>query len=57
MCAEMRIRMERVYKSMKRIGAGNIVVGIVVLVVGVSAGIISIITGAKLLKNKSDITF
>lgn len=49
--------MEKVYKSMKHVGAGNIAVGVVVLIIGISAGIISIITGAKLLKDKSDITF
>lgn len=49
--------MEKIYKSMKHAGAGNIVIGVLLLVVGVSVGIISIITGAKLLKAKSDITF
>lgn len=49
--------MERIYKSMKNAGAANIAIGIVTLVVGVAAGIISIIAGAKLLKDKSDITF
>ena len=49
--------MERIYKSMKNVGAGNIVLGIVMIVVGVSVGIITIISGAKLLRDKSDITF
>ena len=49
--------MEKIYKSMKRIGAGNIVIGVLIMVVGIGVGIVSIITGAKLLKAKSDITF
>lgn len=49
--------MEKIYKSMKHVGAGNIVLGVVVMVVGVAVGIVAIITGAKLLKDKSDITF
>lgn len=49
--------MERIYKSMKNVGAGNIVLGIIMIVAGVSVGIITIISGAKLLKDKSDITF
>lgn len=49
--------MEKVYKSMKHVGAGNIALGVVVLIVGIAAGIVSIITGAKLLKDKADITF
>ena len=49
--------MEKVYKSMKRVGAGNIVIGVLIMIVGISVGIVSIITGAKLLKAKSDITF
>ena len=49
--------MEKIYKSMKRVGAGNIVMGVLIMVVGISVGIVSIITGAKLLKAKSDITF
>ncbi|WP_024295986.1 hypothetical protein [Lacrimispora indolis] len=49
--------MERVYKSMRNIGALNIAVGIVVTVIGLAAGTVSIINGAILLKRKSEITF
>lgn len=49
--------MEKVYKSMNRIGAANIAIGIVIIVAGVSAGIVAIVGGARLLKNKSEITF
>lgn len=42
---------------MARCGAGNIALGIVVLVSGVAAGILVLINGIKLLKRKSEITF
>lgn len=49
--------MERVYKTMRNVGAINIAVGIVVMVTGITAGIVAIVNGAILLKKKSEITF
>ncbi|MCI8662699.1 MAG: hypothetical protein HFG69_05475 [Hungatella sp.] len=49
--------MERIYKTMRNIGAANIAIGIVLISVGVISGIVSIVTGAVLLKRKSEITF
>ena len=49
--------MERVYKTMRNTGAASIAVGIVVATVGLTKGIIAIISGALLLKRKSEITF
>lgn len=49
--------MEKVYKTMRNVGAGSIAIGIVSLVVGMTTGIIAIVNGALLLKRKSDITF
>ena len=49
--------MEKVYKAMRNTGAANIAIGIIVIAVGVSAGIVSMVTGAKLLKKKSQIMF
>lgn len=49
--------MEKVYKTMRNTGICNIVVGIVILVAGVAAGTMAIISGATLLKRKSGITF
>ena len=43
----MEVDMERIYKSMKSVGAGNIALGIIMIIIG----------GAKLLRDKSDITF
>lgn len=49
--------MEKAYKTMSSAGAGSIVLGIIMIVTGVAAGIITIINGARLLKNKNEITF
>ena len=49
--------MEKLYKTMRNTGAANIAFGIIVIVVGVSAGIVAIVTGANLLKKKSQIMF
>lgn len=46
---------EKIYKTMSRTGACGVAVGIVTLVTGVATGILMIISGAKLLKRKSDI--
>lgn len=49
--------MERVYKTMRTVGAANIAVGVVIAAVGLAAGIVTIVSGAVLLKRKSEITF
>ena len=49
--------MEKAYMTMKNSGAGNIAVGIIILVVGITAGVLSIVSGASLLKHKKEITF
>lgn len=49
--------MERVYKTMRNTGAASIALGIVIAVVGLTAGVVSIVSGAMLLKRKSDIVF
>ena len=43
---------EKVYRSMSLAGACNIAVGIVILVVGIAAGVMAIVSGAGLLKTK-----
>lgn len=48
---------EKAYKAMNFAGTANITIGIIVVVVGVAAGIISIISGARLLKEKKGLTF
>ena len=46
---------EKIYKTMSTSGACNLAGGIVVLVTGAAAGILMIISGAKLIKRKADI--
>lgn len=48
---------EKTYKLVKRSGGAAITLGIVTMTVGVVIGILSIVTGAKLLKGKSNILF
>lgn len=48
---------ENAYKTMNGAGAFSIAMGIVLLVVGIAVGVGNIITGAALLRRKSDITF
>ncbi len=48
---------EKIFKMMGTTGAGNIAIGIIIMVVGVTVGIIAIVSGAKLVKGKNDIMF
>ncbi len=49
--------MEKLYKTLGLTGAASIAIGIVVIVVGVAAGILSIVTGAKLINSKKGMMF
>lgn len=46
---------EKIYNTMTGAGVLNLVVGIVTLAVGAAAGILLIISGARLLHRKTDI--
>ena len=48
---------EKVYKTMKSVGACNIVLGILLIVGAIAAGVVLITKGAKLLHDKSELTF
>ncbi|MCI8748100.1 MAG: hypothetical protein K1W15_05635 [Lachnospiraceae bacterium] len=48
---------EKIYKTMKSVGAFNIVMGILLIVTGICTGILVITNGARLLKDKSEIIF
>lgn len=48
---------EKVCKVMRGVGAWNLALGIVGIVVGVAGGVMLIISGAKLLAGKSKILF
>ncbi len=49
--------MERIYKTMRNTGAASITVGIIIITVGLAAGVIAIVNGSLLLKRKAEITF
>ncbi|MGN0297607.1 MAG: hypothetical protein ACI4C1_00235 [Lachnospiraceae bacterium] len=48
---------EKSYHVMSQTGAGDIVIGIIMIVVGVSTGIVAIVNGARLLAGRKDLTF
>ena len=48
---------EKTYKLMGRVGGGTLALGIIVLVTGVVTGILTIVNGARLLKEKSGLMF
>ncbi|MCI8376038.1 MAG: hypothetical protein HFI29_11475 [Lachnospiraceae bacterium] len=48
---------EKAYKTMTNVGAGNLAIGIIILVVGLATGILAIVNGGRLLKAKSDLIF
>ena len=48
---------EKVYKTMSKVGAWNIVFGIIMIIVGLTVGIMQIIHGGKLLSDKKEIMF
>lgn len=48
---------EKTYKTMANVGAGDLALGIIILVTGIVAGTLLIINGARLLKGKSDLMF
>ena len=49
--------MEKIYKTMKSVGAMNIVFGILLIVGAAAMGAFLIVGGAKLLHRKKDLTF
>ncbi|HKM04849.1 MAG TPA: hypothetical protein VJZ04_09750 [Lachnospiraceae bacterium] len=48
---------ERTFKVMARTGAFNLTLGIITLVAGLAGGILLIVSGAKLLSQKTKIMF
>lgn len=48
---------EKIYKVMGSTGAANIALGVCVLVTGIVSGILMIVNGSRLLKNKGKIVF
>ena len=48
---------EKAYKTMTNVGEGNLVLGILLVVVCLVSGILKIVAGGRLLKSKSDLLF
>lgn len=48
---------EKIYKSMKTVGAWNVAIGVTLIVVGLLSGVMTIVNGARLIKDKSEIMF
>lgn len=48
---------EKTYKVMNSSGGLNIALGVLILLFGIIVGVITIVNGARLLKNKSDLIF
>lgn len=48
---------EKTYNTMKGVAASNIALGVIILVAGLVCGTLSIISGARLIHQKSDIIF
>ncbi len=48
---------ERAYKTMSFAGVASITIGVVMAVVGLATGIIAIVSGARLIKDKKGLTF
>ena len=48
---------EKVYKTMGNTGAGTRAIGICVLVTGIVSGVLLIVNGARLLKNRERLMF
>ena len=48
---------EDIYKTMNNVGSGNISVGAVMIVLGVAAGVLAIISGARILAKKDNLLF
>lgn len=51
------IKMEKAFKTMTTAGASNIALGIIMVVTGIAAGVVTIVNGARLLKHRGEITF
>lgn len=46
---------EKIYKTLSLAGAWNIVIGTVILVCGIACGVLAIVSGARMLRRKSDV--
>ncbi len=49
--------MEKVYKVLKNVGGGSIAIGVIIIIMGVTLGVLNIVNGAVLLRNRRNILF
>ena len=52
-----KVEEEKIYKVVRTTGAWDLAIGIVTMVFGLAAGIVLVISGAKLLRSRSKIMF
>ena len=48
---------EDIYKTMNNVGTANIAIGSILVILGVAAGVLSIVTGARLIAKKDNLLF
>ncbi|MGN6711542.1 MAG: hypothetical protein ACTHKA_07935 [Anaerocolumna jejuensis] len=48
---------EKIYTTMKSVGVGNLVIGILLIITGIASGVLVIVNGSRLLRKKSEILF
>lgn len=48
---------EKIYKTMKKVGAWNIAFGVILILLGLTIGVLQIIHGGTLLNDKKELTF
>lgn len=48
---------EKFFRTIKSVGGGNIAIGVIMIVTGLVCGILAIVNGGRLLKEKSDRLF
>lgn len=48
---------EKIYKTMGNTGAGTLAIGICILITGIVSGVLLIVNGARLLKNRERIHY
>ena len=49
--------MEKVYRVLKTAGGANIAIGVLLIIIGITLGVLNIISGASLLNNRKNILF